>query len=57
MQHVGADQRKRKRILNDVEIRDLWRGLEQANVPEVYRRCVRALLFSGQRRDEIAKAS
>lgn len=54
MARTKPSERARKRILSDDEIRDLWKALDQAKVPEPYPRYVRALLLTAQRRDEVA---
>jgi integrase len=55
MRRTRPAERARSRILDDQEIRDLWRGLE--DVPPVYAAFIRALLLSGQRRDEVRRAT
>ena len=47
---------QRKRVLTPQEIRDLCSALETANIPEAYRRCIRMLLLTGQRRSDVSKA-
>ena len=52
MARVRPKDQKRRRILNDDEIRVVWRALEESPAP--YRQLVRALLLTAQRRDEVA---
>jgi integrase len=43
-------------VRSDTEICDLWAALSRAKVPPCYPRFVRALLLTGQRRTEVARA-
>jgi integrase len=54
MARTRAKDRARSRVLDDDEIRDLWRALDGAEVSAAYRRVVRTLLLTGQRRGEVA---
>jgi integrase len=54
MARTKPGERARKRILSDEEIRDLWKALDEAKVPEPHPRLLRALLLTAQRRDEVA---
>ena len=45
---------KRKRLLLDGEIRDVWRALEAAKVPACFPAFIRMLLLTAARRDEVA---
>jgi integrase len=49
-------ERKRQRVLDDQEIRDLWRALDLLgeDAPTCYPAFVRALLLSGQRRTNVS---
>lgn len=55
MARTNPKERERERILADDEIRDLWTALDQMTGYGPFRRLVRALLLSGQRRDEVAR--
>jgi integrase len=55
MGRTKDSERARTRILNEDELRDLWRALDEAEVPEPYPRLVRALLLTAQRRDEVSE--
>lgn len=57
MGRTKGSQRARSRILDDEEIRDLWRALDTARVPAAFRDLVRVLLLTGQRRSEVAVMS
>ena len=50
-----AAERARKRILDDQEIRDLWKALDTANVPMCYPAYMRTLLLTAQRREEVSR--
>jgi integrase len=59
MARTKPSERQRDRVLNEIEILDLWNALDQLEAPAVpscYPDMVRALLLSGQRRANIAKA-
>jgi integrase len=56
MARTKSKDRARARLLSDEEIRDLWRALDRAKVPPCYPRFIRALLLTGQRRNEVARA-
>jgi integrase len=59
MARTKPSERQRDRVLNEIEIRDLWNALDQLKAPAVpscYPDMVRALLLSGQRRANVAKA-
>jgi integrase len=51
MKRVPKDDRERNRILNDDELRAVWRAAEDAGV---YGGMIRLLLLSAQRRDKVA---
>lgn len=57
MRRVSDADGERKRFLNDQEIRDVWAALDAADVPDPYRRCIRLLMLSGQRRRDVAEAA
>jgi integrase len=50
-----AAERARKRILDDQEIRDLWKVLDTAKVPACYPAYMRTLLLTAQRREEVSR--
>jgi integrase len=54
MQRTKPKERARRRILDDQEIRDLWRALDMTDLPAPFPPLVKSLLFTAQRRDEIA---
>jgi integrase len=54
MARTKPKTRARKRILADDEIRDLWKALDKADVPECYPAYVRGLLLTATRRNEAA---
>lgn len=54
MGRVKPRERARKRVLADDEIRDVWKALDKADVPECYPAYVRALLLTATRRSEAA---
>jgi integrase len=58
MARTEPDGRKRERVLDDEEIRDVWTALNQIGneAPACYPRFIRALLLSGQRRTAVAMA-
>jgi integrase len=60
MAKTKPSERQRDRILDDIEIADLWDALDQLrhgkDVPSCYPRYVRSLLLSGQRRTSVALA-
>jgi integrase len=56
MARTRGKDRARDRVLSDDEMRDLWTALDQATVPPCYPRFIRALLLTGQRRNEVARA-
>ena len=49
-----AAERARKRILDDQDIRDLWKALGTAKVPACFPALVRTLLLTAARRDEVS---
>lgn len=54
MARTKPRERKRKRMLADDEIRSVWQALESPDAgPDAFRRCVRVLMLTCQRRDEI----
>jgi integrase len=57
MARTKPGERKRKRVLDDQEIRDLWTALNELknDAPICYPRFVRTLLYVAQRREEIAR--
>jgi integrase len=55
MARTKPAERARKRILDDQELRDVWRVLDTAEVPPCYPTYVRSLLLTAQRRDEVAR--
>ena len=55
MARTKPKERARSRILDDQEIRDLWKALGEAEVPVCYPPFVRALLLTGQRREEVSR--
>jgi integrase len=61
MGRVKPRERARERTLTDEEIRDVWNSLDAAHragdIPDCYVRLMRALLFTGMRRGELADAS
>ena len=54
MARTTTAERARKRVLDDQEIRDLWKALDTADVPSCYPAFVRALLLTAQRRSEVS---
>jgi integrase len=54
MARTKPAQRARKRVLDDQEIRDLWKALDTAKVPSCFPTLVRFLLLSARRRGEAA---
>jgi integrase len=56
MARTRSKDRARDRVLSDAEICDLWAALPRARVPPCYPRLIRALLLTGQRRNEVAQA-
>ena len=54
MARTSPADRRRKRVLDDHEIRDVWKALDKADVPSCYPALVRALLLTAQRRTEVA---
>jgi integrase len=52
MARTKPKERKRKRVLDDEEIRDLWAGLEMLPEPECYPRFVKSILLTASRRNE-----
>jgi integrase len=57
MAPTKPSEHQRDRILTDEEIIDIWRALDQADVPSCYPAYVRALLLTGQRRANVAEAT
>jgi integrase len=56
MARTSPAERKRRRVLDDQEIRDLWKALDTADdLPSCYPGYVRALLLTAQRRSEVAE--
>jgi integrase len=55
MARTKPAERARKRILDDQEIRDVWRALDVAEIPTCCPAYVRTLLLTGQRRSEVAE--
>jgi integrase len=55
MARTKPKERARTRTLDDEEIRDLWKALDEAAVPVCYPSFVRALLLTGQRREEVSR--
>jgi integrase len=60
MARTKPAERKRTRILDDQEIRDVWAALDcltlGEDAPECYPGFIRMLLLSGQRRENVARA-
>jgi integrase len=56
MARTTSKDRARDRVLSDDEIRDLWAALDRGRLPPCYPRFIRALLLTGQRRNEVARA-
>jgi integrase len=54
MARTKDSDRARKRVLDDDELRALWRALDRTSLPDPFPRLVRALLFTAQRRDEVS---
>jgi integrase len=55
MARTKPRERARKRVLDDQEIRDLWRALDAADsFPSCYPAFVRTLLLTAQRRSEVS---
>jgi integrase len=50
----GNSSKARERTLSDEEIRTLWKALEHEDVPDTFASLVRVLLFTGQRRTDVA---
>ena len=57
MRRSSAVESERTRKLDHDEIRDVCAALESADLPDAYRRCVRMLLLTGLRRDDVADAT
>lgn len=57
MARTKPKERARKRSLNDQEIRDVWKALDTANVPDCYPAFIRTLFLTGARRGEVAGMS
>ena len=55
MARTKSKERARTRILDDQEIRDVWKALDEAAVPACYPAFVRALLLTAQRRQEVSR--
>jgi integrase len=56
MARTSPTERKRKRVLDDQEIRDVWKALDTANdLPSCCPAFVRALLLTAQRRTSVAE--
>ncbi|TFV70483.1 site-specific integrase [Bradyrhizobium frederickii] len=55
MAKTKPKERRRKRILADDEIRDVWKALEQIEQPACYPRYVKSLLLAMTRRNESAR--
>jgi integrase len=55
MARTKPQERARKRVLADDELRDLWAALDQITKPAPYPALVRTLLLTAQRRDEVAQ--
>ena len=56
MARTSPAERKRKRMLDDQEIRDVWKALDTANdLPSCCPAFVRALLLTAQRRTSVAE--
>jgi integrase len=56
MARTSPAERARKRVLDDQEIRDVWKALDTANdLPSCFPSLVRFLLLSARRRDEAAE--
>jgi integrase len=54
MARTKSADRARNRVLSDEEIRDLWKALDAAKVPQPFPALVRMLLLTCQRREEVA---
>jgi integrase len=50
----GNSSKARERTLADQEIRSLWQALQSETVPQAFAKLVRVLLFTGQRRSDVA---
>jgi integrase len=57
MSRTKPKDRARDRVLSDQEIRDVWKALDTAKVPKLFRALVRTLLLTAQRRDVVARMS
>jgi len=55
MARTKPAERARTRVLDDQEIRDIWRALDKARVPAIFPSLVRALLLTAQRREEVSR--
>jgi integrase len=57
MARTKPSEHQRDRMLDDTELRDLWRALDQINggAPACFPAFVRALLLTGQRRTEVSE--
>ena len=57
MARTKPGERKRKRILDDQEIRDVWSALDELkkSAPLCYPRFARTLLYVAQRREEVSR--
>ena len=57
MDRTKTNERARKRVLDDQEIRDLWAALDELeHAPACYPAFMRTLLLTGQRRQEVSHA-
>jgi integrase len=54
MARTRPAERARKRVLDDQEIRDLWKALDPAEMPSCFPAFVRTLLLTAQRRSEVS---
>jgi integrase len=55
MARTKPSERQRDRVLDDMELRDLWCALDQLdNAPSCFPAFVRTLLLTGQRRSEVS---
>jgi integrase len=55
MARTKSKERKRKRVLADDEIKDLWAGLEKVTEPACYAPFVKSLLLCATRRNESSR--
>jgi integrase len=56
MARSNSTERRRTRILDDEEIRDVWTALDNVTTPSCFASFIRLLLLTGQRRTSVSHA-